>query len=199
MYGKDVAQELVSSIYYTLEMTEKPDYVVRPELYWDKNTGYFNSVYGYDVSFNEVNIGPDMFHYMYNRIGKPWQWFYADMWTRYETEEYLIEHRTFFLTYKGDPIGMAVYKQDKSEEDVNLAYFGLVPEATGLGLGRRFLMTAVNMAWDDWCFSQTKRLWVYTMDRDHPNALATYKKCGFKLIKTERIEEYYPLYVLKDE
>jgi GNAT superfamily N-acetyltransferase len=59
---------------------------------------------------------------------------------------------------------------------VDLAYFGLVPEALGQGLGWYLLGTAVHTAWDR---PGVERVTVNTCSLDHPRALPLYQKAGF--------------------
>jgi GNAT superfamily N-acetyltransferase len=64
----------------------------------------------------------------------------------------------------------------------DLAYFGLVPQAIGRGLGTFLLQTAVHMAWDR---PATGRLTVNTNSLDHPRALPLYQKAGFEPVRRE--------------
>ena len=66
----------------------------------------------------------------------------------------------------------------------DLAYFGLVPEAIGRGLGSFLLQTAVHMAWDR---PGTDRLTVNTNSLDHPRALPLYQKAGFEPVRRETV------------
>lgn len=66
--------------------------------------------------------------------------------------------------------------------NINLAYFGLMPGAIGLGLGMAFLRHAVHAAWDEGCTSLT----VNTCTADHPRALPNYIRAGFKVLRTVR-------------
>ena len=66
----------------------------------------------------------------------------------------------------------------------NLAYFGLVPEAIGRGLGTFLLQTAVHMAWDR---PGTARLTVNTNSLDHPRALPLYQQAGFEPVRRETV------------
>lgn len=65
---------------------------------------------------------------------------------------------------------------------VELAYFGLVPEAVGSGLGTWLLKTAILAAWD---IPGTEKLTVNTCTLDHPRALALYQKVGFAVVRRE--------------
>jgi GNAT superfamily N-acetyltransferase len=65
---------------------------------------------------------------------------------------------------------------------IDLAYFGLVPEAVGQGLGRFLLETAVHLAWDR---PGATRVTVNTCSLDHPRALPLYQRAGFEPVRRE--------------
>ncbi len=69
------------------------------------------------------------------------------------------------------------------EPQVEISYFGLLPEFIGKGLGRFFLDWAVRRAWE----GGTERVWLHTCEYDHPKAMAAYLKAGFSVVdeKTE--------------
>jgi GNAT superfamily N-acetyltransferase len=64
----------------------------------------------------------------------------------------------------------------------DLAYFGLVPQAVGRGLGWWLLQTAILTAW---ARPGTERLTVNTCTLDHPRALGQYQRAGFEPVRTE--------------
>jgi GNAT superfamily N-acetyltransferase len=64
----------------------------------------------------------------------------------------------------------------------DLAYFGLVPEAVGGGLGSRLLRTALARGWSR---AGVARMTVNTCTLDHPRALGLYRKMGFRPVGTE--------------
>ncbi|MGG7645217.1 GNAT family N-acetyltransferase [Rhodovulum sp. YNF3179] len=63
-----------------------------------------------------------------------------------------------------------------------LAYFGLVPEAVGRGLGTFLLQTAVHTGWDR---DGIEKMTVNTCTLDHPRALINYQKNGFAPVRQE--------------
>jgi GNAT superfamily N-acetyltransferase len=69
------------------------------------------------------------------------------------------------------------------EPQVEISYFGLLPEFIGKGLGRFLLDWAVRRAWE----GGTERVWLHTCEYDHPKAMASYLKAGFRVVeeKTE--------------
>jgi GNAT superfamily N-acetyltransferase len=69
----------------------------------------------------------------------------------------------------------------KEEKYVEILYFGLLPEFIGKGFGKYFLQWVIAKAWS------YKPEWIQlnTCTLDHTNALGTYKKAGFKEVRTE--------------
>ncbi|WP_296574727.1 N-acetyltransferase [Phreatobacter sp.] len=63
----------------------------------------------------------------------------------------------------------------RNPEDVEIAFFGLMPGATGQGLGPRMMAAALAEAWQP----DTRRVWLHTCTLDHPGALTFYRRCGF--------------------
>ncbi|MCU4651619.1 GNAT family N-acetyltransferase [Roseibacterium sp. SDUM158016] len=64
----------------------------------------------------------------------------------------------------------------------DIAYFGLVPEAVGSGLGGALLKTAVAMGWTR---PGVTRMTLNTCDLDHPRALPLYQSIGFRPVRSE--------------
>ncbi len=79
------------------------------------------------------------------------------------------------------PAGFAELDR-RAEPDIELAYFGLVPEFIGRGLSNYLLSAALDIAWSH----EPKRVWVHTNTLDHPRALALYQRLGFQPYKQER-------------
>jgi GNAT superfamily N-acetyltransferase len=64
---------------------------------------------------------------------------------------------------------------------VEIAYFGLLPEFVGRGLGAHLLSAAVERAFE----SGARRVWLHTCTKDNPAALPNYLKRGFVPFRTE--------------
>lgn len=88
----------------------------------------------------------------------------------------------YTLSRQGWPAGFFLL-EDLGQGRTDLAYFGLVPEAIGQGLGAYLLRTAIHAAWDR---PGTERLTVNTCTLDHPGALGLYQRCGFVPYGQER-------------
>ncbi len=87
----------------------------------------------------------------------------------------------YTLMAQGWPHGF--FMLDGREDGIcDLAYFGLVPEAIGKGLGWWLLQSAVLTGW---ARPGVNRLTVNTCTLDHPRALIQYQRAGFQPVRTE--------------
>lgn len=64
----------------------------------------------------------------------------------------------------------------------DIAYFGLVPQAVGAGLGRDLLQTAIATGW---AREAVEKMTINTCTLDHPAALPLYQKMGFAPVHRE--------------
>ena len=69
----------------------------------------------------------------------------------------------------------------KEEKNVEILYFGLMPSFIGKGYGKYFLQWVIAKAWS----YEPEWIQLNTCTLDHPHALGTYKKAGFKEVRTE--------------
>ena len=69
----------------------------------------------------------------------------------------------------------------RTEGEVELVQFGLMPEFIGQGLGRYFLQWTIDRAWS----YGPRRFWLHTDTKDHPAALPNYLKAGLAVSKEE--------------
>jgi len=121
---------------------------------------------------------PDLDDYLalYRRVGERWLWYGRLRATRDETERLLHSdaHEVWRLRVGADVAGLCELDRSRARE-VEFAYFGLVPEYIGAGLGGFFLRSMVHEAWSD----DVQRVWLHTCTEDHPDALAVYQRVGF--------------------
>ena len=142
---------------------------------------------------------------MYFAVGEKWAWIDKRPWRDEQWRDYASDRnlRTFAAYVDGKVAGYfelhrttdesLTSRDQRSEvagqnkEDVEIAYFGLLPEFIGCGLGGALLNSAIEIAWN---WSPTPwRVWVHTCNRDHPNALANYQARGFRIYKTVTSDE----------
>lgn len=134
---------------------------------------------------------------MYFRVGEQWKWIDKRPWTDEQWKEYASAPnlRTFAGYYEEDVAGYfellrsssrgqrSEVRSQTNQSQVEIAYFGLLPEFIGRGLGGALLTSAIESAW---AWSPTpSRVWVHTCNRDHPSALANYQARGFAIYKVE--------------
>lgn len=125
---------------------------------------------------------PDFWRYLYATVGEAYHWVDRLPWTDEQVRAYLADPAvSVWVLFVDDAV--AGYFELRREEDasVEIAYFGLLPEFTGRGLGGYLLTEAVEHAWA----SGARRVWLHTCSLDHPNALPNYLDRGFTVFKTE--------------
>jgi GNAT superfamily N-acetyltransferase len=81
-------------------------------------------------------------------------------------------------------VGWYELRRVAEDDSVEIAYFGLAPDAIGRGLGKHLLSCAVRDAWAQ----GPSRVWVHTCTLDHPHALPNYQARGFTVYRTETYE-----------
>jgi GNAT superfamily N-acetyltransferase len=118
------------------------------------------------------------YRYLYDAIGKDWMWYERKLLGDAELAAIIHDPKVEVnvLWLDGVPAGLAEFDR-RDLPDVELAYFGIVPELIGQGVGRFLLDWSVRHAWR----SRPRRFWVHTCDLDHPRALGVYQKAGFRI------------------
>lgn len=116
------------------------------------------------------------YRFLYDTVGAPWLWYERREMDDETLAEVVQDDRVeiYVLYVEGVPAGYAELDR-RQEPDIELAYFGLMPDFIGRGLGRYLLATAIDIAWS----YEPKRLWVHTNTLDHPSALTLYQRAGF--------------------
>ena len=122
---------------------------------------------------------PALNRFLYQEVGKLWQWTDRLNWSEEEWRNWVEREKfqTWMLHLRGTPAGY--FELDDQDGDVEIAYFGLLPQFLGKGLGGGFLTAAVEKAWE----MGAARVWVHTCSLDHPNALNNYQARGFRIYR----------------
>jgi GNAT superfamily N-acetyltransferase len=139
-----------------------------------------------DARLEQVLECPVSFHrFLYREVGRHYHWRDRLTWSDEQTRAYLDDPRlALHVLYTGGaPAGYFELRQD-SDAGVEIAYFGLLPEFIGRGLGKGMLAAAVRLAWD----RGASRVWLHTCTLDDPAALPNYLKRGFTPFQEERYE-----------
>ncbi len=125
----------------------------------------------------------DLLRFLYREVGKNYHWIDRLPWTDAQIVDYLnqSEISLWLMTYGGERAGY--FELRKCEDgSTEIAYFGLLGEFIGRGLGKHLLTQAVEQAWAD----GANRVWLHTCTDDDPAALPNYLKRGFKPFKSEK-------------
>ena len=132
------------------------------------------------------NIEPADFQinkFFYKNIGKKHQWVDRLVWTEKKWIEYTSSEKvkTFVLKKNLDFAGYFELIIHKVQNEVEIAYLGLLEEFQNQKLGSFLLTSAIKNAFLD----NPQRVWVHTCSLDHKNALTNYVARGMKIFKSE--------------
>lgn len=128
---------------------------------------------------------------LFAEIGTPW------LWSRAFDRTDRIPVNTFSgYDDTGRQVGVVELSSQKAK-DIEISFFGLIPTATGGGLGRRLMEATLDLAW-----RTADRVWLHTCSFDHPGALRFYQSCGFvayasgfEIMNDPRLDGSLPLHV----
>ena len=139
---------------------------------------------GGSVRIDQVLVCPaSFFRYLYREVGRFYHWVDRLGWDDQEIRDYVGQSKiSLWVMYaEGSPAG---YFELSGQDDgsIEVAYFGLLPEFLGRGLGRYLLTEAVRQAWN----TGANRVWLHTCTLDDPAALPNYLKRGFKPFNEEK-------------
>jgi GNAT superfamily N-acetyltransferase len=128
---------------------------------------------------------PSFWRYLYTEVGRAYHWVDRLPWSDDVIRAYLTDPAVslHLMSVSGAPAGYFELRRD-ADGGIEIAYFGLLPEFTGRGLGAFLLTEAVRRAWE----SAPERVWLHTNTMDHPAALPNYLKRGFSVFRTETFE-----------
>lgn len=153
----------IATIVTSLEMTTRPKPAPMPAsafsmVRWDKPTS-------------------QRYRALFMRVGSPWLWFSRLALGDAELQDILHDGQVAIWAVcdrAGVEIGLLEldFRQDGACE---IAFFGVVPELVGKGLGRWMMAHALAAAWRP----GVERLWLHTCTLDAPSALPFYQRCGF--------------------
>ena len=123
--------------------------------------------------------------FFYKNIGKKHKWIDRLVWTENQWMDYVSSEKvkTYVLKYKGDLAGFFELIFHSEENEVEIAYFGILEEYQNKKLGSYLLSQAIQKSFK----RDINRVWVHTCSLDHKNALNNYIARGMKIFKTETI------------
>ena len=123
--------------------------------------------------------------FFYKNIGKKHKWIDRLVWTENQWIDYVSSEKvkTYVLNYKVDLAGFFELIFHSEENEVEIAYFGILEEYQNKKLGSYLLSQAIQKSFK----RDINRVWVHTCSLDHKNALNNYIARGMKIFKTETI------------
>jgi len=129
------------------------------------------------------------YRFLYDAVGRDWNWVDRKRMGDDELGRIIHDDRVevYVLYARGVPAGY-IELDRRVDNEVELAYFGIMPEFIGRGLGPLLLHWAVDRAWS----YGPKRVWLHTCDLDHQAALPLYLKAGFEVYDQRTIDQVVP-------
>lgn len=143
-----------------------------------------------DVSIERMDTpSVDEYRHLYRGVGETYHWVDRLMMPDDELEAIIQDDRLdVFVLYVVEKAAGYAELDRRTPGEIELAYFGLFPEAIGQGLGTYLLNWTLHAAWS----YRPRRVWVHTCDLDHPAALPLYMKAGFDVYKEAIVDQRLP-------
>jgi GNAT superfamily N-acetyltransferase len=132
-----------------------------------------------------VNCPPAFYRFLYHEVGRGHHWVDRLGWSNEQVRAHLAqpEIAVHALYVQGSPAGYFELRRC-DDGSIEIAYFGLMPDFIGRGLGSWFLYRATATAWA----AGATHVWLHTCTLDHPSALPNYRRRGFRPMREERYE-----------
>ena len=123
--------------------------------------------------------------FLYKEIGKKYHWIdrleWADRkWINYVSNKNL---RSFVLKNNEDMAGYFELIIHYNENEIEIAYFGILEDYFGKKLGGYLLSEAIKKSF----LLGVNRIWLHTCSLDHENALKNYLSRGMTIFKEESL------------
>jgi len=130
------------------------------------------------------------YRYLYEQVGKAHHWLLRRKLSDAALSEAIhgpdTQIEVFYVD--GCPAGFFELDLARLPGEVEIRYFGLVPDFQGRGLSKFFLSSAVFAAWDH----DPHKVVIHTNTLDSPRALILYQKLGFEPVawSEEKVEAW---------
>jgi GNAT superfamily N-acetyltransferase len=116
--------------------------------------------------------------WFYEQVGRQWSWLDRAPWTPEQWASWAERVETWVATLDDELAGYV--ELHPHDNDVEIAYFGLLTPFHGRGIGAHLLTFALNRG-----FVLGSRVWVHTCTLDGPHALANYESRGMQAFRRE--------------
>ena len=138
--------------------------------------------------FSFEKVEPENFKinkFFYKNVGKKHHWVDRLVWTDKNWIDYTTDNKvkTFIVKKHDDLVGYFELINHEEQNEVEIAYLGLLEEYQNKKIGSFLLSTAIKNAF----LEKPQRVWVHTCSLDHKNALKNYIARGMKIFKKETV------------
>ena len=138
--------------------------------------------------FSYEKVEPENFQinkFFYKNVGKKHHWIDRLVWTDKNWIDYTTDKKvkTFIVKKYDDLAGYFELIFHAEQNEVEIAYLGLLEEYHNKKIGSFLLSTAIKNAF----LEKPQRVWVHTCSLDHKNALKNYIARGMKIFKKETV------------
>jgi len=131
------------------------------------------------------NPSVSYYRYLQHTVGDPWLWWERRAWDDAKLASVIQKDdiELYVLSVGGVPAGFVELDFREMNDAAEVAYFGLLPEFIGQGLGPYLLNWGIDCAWNRQPAPGVLK--VNTCTLDHPSALGGYQKAGFEIVSRE--------------
>ena len=138
--------------------------------------------------FSYEKVEPENFQinkFFYKNVGKKHHWVDRLVWTDKNWIDYTTDKKvkTFIVKKYDDLVGYFELIFHAEQNEVEIAYLGLLEEYHNKKIGSFLLSSAIKNAF----LEKPQRVWVHTCSLDHKNALKNYIARGMKIFKKETV------------
>ena len=133
----------------------------------------------------QESVSPDEYSELYNGVGANYHWRDRRSWPHEQLRAPLADPAISVWVLRDGMSARGFFELARGADgSIEIAYFGLMPDGIGQGLGRALLTRAVVQAWN--MTPVPTRVWLHTCTLDHPAALPNYLARGFRVTRTEK-------------
>lgn len=124
-----------------------------------------------------------LYRHLYREVGRKYHWVDKLKLPDAEIEKHLSNTSvSLWVMHVEEKLAGYFELFKHADGSVEIAYFGLLQEFLGQGLGKHLLTCAVERAWK----TGANRVWLHTCTLDDPAALPNYLKRGFQPYQEEK-------------
>ena len=136
-----------------------------------------------DLEIREARMAsPEFARFLYKTVGKDWGWTDRLGWPYSKWLDHLERPEVeIWIAHLDGVIAGYAELERQPEDSVEIAYFGLLGQFMGRGIGGRLLSDTVERAFH----SGARRVWLHTCSLDSPRAIENYQARGFNLFHEE--------------